>query len=172
MMIADATTPGEVPKEPIALHFCEVDDLFEQERYQGGRALHANVRSVRGDDGKSMQDRRFVFKICPRAAWDAAVTAGVYAGSPDDTRDGFIHLSSGDQLQGTAAKHFLGQKDLLLVTFAANDLGAALRWEPSRGGALFPHLYGTLDPNAARTLRPLALDAAGVPIIPGVIDPC
>ncbi len=119
-----------------------------------------------------MLDRGFVFKICSRQAWDAALAEGVYAGSSDDRRDGFIHLSQAAQLQGTAAKHFLGQTDLLLVTFAAADLDGALRWEPSRGGALFPHLYGTLDPKLARAVRPLQLDGAGVPIVPAEPDPC
>lgn len=125
-----------------------------------------------GDGGRPMQDRRFVFKVCPRAAWQAAVTAGVYEGSADDVRDGFIHLSAADQLQGTLAKHFRGMTDLLLITLDTTELGPALRWEPSRGGALFPHLYGPFDPRAAKSIRPLALDASGVPALPGDFDRC
>lgn len=85
-----------------------------------------------------------VYKICPRAAWTAACAVGVYEGSPDDARDGFIHFSFAEQLEATAAKHFVGQTDLVLITVPREALGDALRLEPSRGGALFPHLYGAL----------------------------
>lgn len=95
--------------------------------------------------------------------WEAALAAGSYDGSDDDRRDGFIHLSNSTQLDGTARKHFAGQAELILVAFSSRDLGAALRWEPSRGGALFPHLYGALDPASALWTRALPLDADGVP---------
>lgn len=97
-----------------------------------------------------------VFKICPAGAWAAAQAAGHYAGSPDDARDGFIHLSAADQVEATLARHFAGQDGLLLVAFNAADLGG-LRWEASRGGALFPHLYGVLATGAARWVKPLPL---------------
>ena len=85
-----------------------------------------------------------VYKIVPRPLWDAARAAGRFDGSADDARSGFIHLSAADQLAGTAAKHFAGAADLILVAVSVPALGAALRWEPSRGGALFPHLYRRL----------------------------
>ncbi len=106
-----------------------------------------------------------VYKILPSADWAAAVAAGVYAGSADDARDGFIHLSTAEQLAGTAARHFRDKPGLVLVAFEAAALGEALRWELSRGGALFPHLYGALLPPLAQWQKPLPLGADGVPII-------
>lgn len=108
-----------------------------------------------------------VYKILPRRAWQAALAAGRYDGSADDARDGFIHLSAADQLAGTAAKYFRGEPDLVLVTFAADALGPALRWEPSRGGDLFPHVYGALDPASAVAVEDLPLGPDGVPLVPG-----
>lgn len=90
-----------------------------------------------------------VYKICRGAEWQAAIAAGRYDGSPDDVRDGFIHLSTAEQLEGTLARHFHGIDDLVVIAFDAATLGTALRWEPSRGGALFPHLYGSLAPRDA-----------------------
>ena len=107
-----------------------------------------------------------VFKIAPRAEWETACRAGRYDGSLADIRDGFIHLSARHQLAGTAAKHFRAIPDLLLIAFEVRRLGSTLKWEPSRGGELFPHVYGTLDPAAALWTRPLPLDAAGVAILP------
>jgi uncharacterized protein (DUF952 family) len=104
-----------------------------------------------------------IYKILPRADWEAAIAAGAYRGSADDVRDGFIHLSAADQAQATADKYFRGQADLLLVAFEAEALGVALKWEPSRGGALFPHLYAPLPTNAAVETRSLSLDAEGAP---------
>ena len=107
-----------------------------------------------------------VYKILEAAAWRAAVASGRYDGSADDARDGFIHLSTAAQLAGTAERHFRGQTDLVLVALDAVSLGAALKWEPSRGGALFPHLYGPLDVSAALSVVPMPLDQRGVPVIP------
>ena len=103
-----------------------------------------------------------VFKITGRAEWAAAQAAGVYSGAPVDLADGFIHFSTGTQVRETAAKHFAGRDDLLLVALDTVGLGPALKWEPSRGGALFPHLYGTFDPSDAAWVRPLPLGADGV----------
>lgn len=86
-----------------------------------------------------------VYKICPAPLWRDAERAGVFRGSEHDRRDGFIHFSSAEQVAETAARHFAGQPDLLLISVDADRLGDFLRWEPSRGGALFPHLYGDLD---------------------------
>lgn len=89
-----------------------------------------------------------IYKICGRAEWAAAKAAGVYAGSADDVRDGFIHFSTLDQVPGTQARHFAGRADLVLVTVRVAVLGSALKWEASRGGALFPHLYAALPLDA------------------------
>jgi uncharacterized protein (DUF952 family) len=103
-----------------------------------------------------------VFKIVDAEEWRTAVAAGIYHGSSDDRASGFIHFSARHQLAATAARHFAGRHGLLLAAFAAADLGPALVWEPSRGGDLFPHLYGSLDPAAARWVRPLPLGVDGV----------
>jgi uncharacterized protein (DUF952 family) len=106
---------------------------------------------------------RLVYKICPRADWTAAVSAGVYNGSPVDLSDGFIHFSTAAQAPDTAARHFAGQHDLVLVQVDTARLPAgALVWEPSRGDALFPHLYAPLPVDAARRIDPLPWrDGAG-----------
>jgi uncharacterized protein (DUF952 family) len=98
-------------------------------------------------------DKQLVYKICARAEWDAAISAGSYAGSADDARDGFIHFSTAEQVPATAAKYFAGRSDLVLVEVDAAQLGSALRFEPSRGGALFPHLYGVLPLAAVVSTR-------------------
>jgi uncharacterized protein (DUF952 family) len=110
-----------------------------------------------------------VYKILPRNAWEAARGAGRFEGSPVDLQDGFIHFSTAAQAPETAARHFAGQDGLVIVGFDAADLGEALRWEPSRGGALFPHLYGVLDPVLALEVRPLSLGADGAPQVGALI---
>ncbi len=85
-----------------------------------------------------------VYKILPRQDWTEAQARGGYGGAPIDRADGFIHLSAADQVAETLRLHFAGQADLVIVGFEAEALGDALRWEASRGGALFPHLYGPL----------------------------
>ena len=99
-----------------------------------------------------------IYKILADAAYDAAKSEDLLVGTADDLRDGFIHLSAGHQVAGTLAKHFSGQEDLLLLTVDAERLGPALKWEESRGGDLFPHLYGPLRLDAVVAAEPLALD--------------
>jgi len=79
-----------------------------------------------------------LFKICGRLVWHEAERAGVFTGAGADLRDGYIHFSTADQVAETAARHFAGHDDLVIVAVEADQLGAALAWEPSRGGALFP----------------------------------
>ncbi|HEY6560187.1 MAG TPA: DUF952 domain-containing protein [Polyangiaceae bacterium] len=100
----------------------------------------------------------FVYKICPRAAWHEAEQEGAYRGSADDRRDGFIHLSTASQVPGTAAKYFQGRTDLLLVAVDVSALSASLRYEPARGGELFPHLYADLAVTAVRWVKDLPWD--------------
>ena len=107
-----------------------------------------------------------VFKIVTAAEWRAAERDGIFRGAPVDRSDGYIHLSTAAQVRETAAKHFAGQTDLLLVAYDDAGLGTALKWEPSRGGALFPHLYGMLDPRAARWVKPLPLGRDGKHVFP------
>jgi uncharacterized protein (DUF952 family) len=103
-----------------------------------------------------------IYKIVDRPSWDRAERAGQYHGSPDDLRDGFIHFSTAEQARETAAKYFGSQSGLVIAAISTLDLGASLRWEASRGGALFPHLYGSLAMAAVMWTRPLALGADGL----------
>jgi uncharacterized protein (DUF952 family) len=107
-----------------------------------------------------------IYKICRRPSWSMAEQAGIYAGSEADRRDGFIHFSTAAQLAETAAKHFAGQRDLLLVAVDADALGSPLKWEPSRGGELFPHLYAALPLTAVRWTRPLPEEVDGRRALP------
>ncbi len=108
----------------------------------------------------------FVYKVCPAALWNDAEQARVFRGAPVDLADGYIHFSTAAQLAETLAKHFSGQSDLVLVEVDTARLGDALKWEPSRGGALFPHLYGALDLTAVNRIAPLPLGADGRHILP------
>lgn len=107
-----------------------------------------------------------VYKIISVRLWRDAEAPGSFLGAPVDLADGFIHFSTAAQVRETAAKHFDGQADLLLVSVDAAALGPALRWEPSRGGALFPHLYGPLGLDAVRAVDPLPLGPTGVHLFP------
>ena len=95
-----------------------------------------------------------IYKLCSRALWTEAEAAGVFTGAPVDAHDGYIHFSTAAQLAETAQRHFAGQTDLVLVEVDDTVLGEALRWEPSRGGALFPHLYAALPMTAVRSVKP------------------
>ena len=107
-----------------------------------------------------------IYKICPEALWREAEKAGRFDGAPVDLADGYIHFSTAEQVRETAAKHFDGQRDLLLVAIEAASLGGTLKWEVSRGGALFPHLYAPLDPSAVLWVKPRPAGADGVHIFP------
>jgi uncharacterized protein (DUF952 family) len=106
-------------------------------------------------------NRDLIYHICRREEWAAAEAAGSYAGSSQDRADGFIHFSAADQVAASAAKHRAGQTGLVLLTVEAAALGAAVKWEPSRGGALFPHLYGELPVAAVRRADDLPLGPDG-----------
>ena len=88
---------------------------------------------------------RAIYKICRAAEWAEAPQAATFVGSDTDRRDGFVHFSTRDQVAETAARYFSGVDDLVLVMVDADVLGHRLKWEPARGGALFPHLYGPLE---------------------------
>jgi uncharacterized protein (DUF952 family) len=102
-----------------------------------------------------------IYKICAMPQWAQAQRNGAFRGSAADLADGYIHFSTAAQVADTAAKHFAGMSDLVLVAVAAEDLGDALKWETSRGGALFPHLYGPLPLTAVRWVQALRLDDDG-----------
>jgi uncharacterized protein (DUF952 family) len=107
-----------------------------------------------------------VYKILSAPAFAEAKRAGRFLGSPDDLRDGFIHLSAAEQLAGTLAKHFAGQDALVLLALNAERLGVDLKWEPSRDGELFPHLYAPLDLAAVLWSKTLTLGNDGTHILP------
>lgn len=107
-----------------------------------------------------------LYKIATAAEWGAAEAAGVYTGAPVDIADGFIHFSDRDTVAETAAKHFAGLTDLVLVAVDPAPLGADLRFEPSRGGRLFPHLYAPLRLSAVLWVRPLPLGVDGRHVFP------
>lgn len=107
-----------------------------------------------------------IYKVCSASAWREAERQGAFRGSADDRRDGFIHFSTASQVAGTVAKHFAGQTGLFLIAVDADALGEALKWEPSRGGELFPHLYGELDTGAVIEIRDLRVRSDGSHDIP------
>ena len=108
-----------------------------------------------------------IFHVCTKLDWEAAQASGTpYRGSADDLRDGFIHFSAADQVQASVAKHRAGQSDLVLLAVEPGRLGEALKWEPSRGGALFPHLYGPLSAEAVVWTRDLPLGPDGLHVFP------
>jgi uncharacterized protein (DUF952 family) len=109
---------------------------------------------------------RKIYKICPEPAWREAERQGVYRGSTDDARDGFIHFSLASQVAETAHKHFAGQSGLLLIEVDADALGERLRFERSRNDELFPHLYGELDPAAVLSVREMPARSDGTHDIP------
>jgi len=103
-----------------------------------------------------------IFKIAPKALWQEAEAAGIFAGAPIDLADGYIHFSSAETVKETAALYFAGQTDLLLIAVESEDFPEAeMKWEASRGGTLFPHLYGEFPVSKAKWVKPLPLDAEG-----------
>ena len=103
----------------------------------------------------------FVYKVVSQAEWTQAERDGVFRGAEIDHRDGYIHLSSAEHLEKTVALYFAERDDLVLVALEADRLGAALKWEPSRGGALFPHLYATLPLDFVAWSKPFSSGDAG-----------
>jgi uncharacterized protein (DUF952 family) len=110
-----------------------------------------------------------IYKISPEPLWQEARRLGRFVGAPVDKCDGFIHFSTAGQVAETAARHFAGAADLLLIAVDACCLGDALKWEPSRGGALFPHLYGALPLTAVLWVEPLRLAPDGRHVFPAAV---
>lgn len=109
---------------------------------------------------------RWIYHLSRRADWRNAKQSGSYAGSAEDTVDGFLHFSTAGQVIESAAKHRSGERDLVLLEVDADALGEALRWEPSRGGQLFPHLYGVLPVTAVVAEFDLPLGSGGLHVFP------
>jgi len=110
-----------------------------------------------------------IYKVVRTAEWDSAREAGVFNGSADDKRDGFIHLSRAAQLRTTLERHFAGEDGLLLVSLDMGRFGPELNWEPSRGGEYFPHLYGPLKLTLVHCVVPIHHDSDGRAILPSDI---
>lgn len=104
---------------------------------------------------------RIIYHMCRAEEWQAAAVAGEYRGSSQDAADGFIHFSTSDQVRDSAAKHRAGQDGLVLLAVDSGQLGDALKWEPARGGDLFPHLYGPLSILAVLDVHLLPLGEDG-----------
>ena len=134
--------------------------------------LLRNLAGSAGDLNKTLNhlsDQNHVsqiYKICPASAWREAERQGIFRGSRDDARDGFIHFSTAAQVDGTARKHYFGQTGLFLIEVDADALGPALRWERSRNDELFPHLYGELDLGAVRRVISMHARSDGYHDIP------
>ena len=109
---------------------------------------------------------QMIYHMCRADEWAAAVAAGTYRGSSQDLADGFIHFSTAAQIVESARRHRAGQDGLLLVAVGAERLGDRLKWERSRGGDLFPHLYGPLDPAESASVEPLPLGPDGLHVFP------
>jgi uncharacterized protein (DUF952 family) len=107
-----------------------------------------------------------IYKILPRAEWTAAQVAGRFEGSAIDHEDGYIHFSTAAQAAETARRYFVWLKDLVVLEVEGDDQGEALKWEPSRGGDLFPHLYAPLAVDDVRAVHEAPLDEDGVPRMP------
>lgn len=107
-----------------------------------------------------------IYKICPRALWREAEAEGRFKGAPVDLADGFIHFSTASQVAETAARHFAGQDGLLLIAVEGDQLGQALQYEASRGGDLFPHLYGDLPLSAVVSVVEMPVGPEGRHVLP------
>jgi uncharacterized protein (DUF952 family) len=112
-----------------------------------------------------------IYHVCRREEWKAGKAAGVYQGSSQDISDGFIHFSTSAQVRRSAAKHRAGQSGLELLTVEPSALGDFLRWEPSRAGELFPHLYGALLLTAVLRVDDLPLGPDGLHVFPPPFAP-
>ncbi|MCA8970422.1 MAG: DUF952 domain-containing protein [Planctomycetes bacterium] len=110
-----------------------------------------------------------IYHLARGQAWRDARSTGVYEGSTDDRRDGFLHFSTGVQIRESAARHRAGEEDLYLLRVYAADCGDALRWEASRHGDLFPHLYGSLQVSLVQQAEPLPIDEAGAHVFPELV---
>jgi uncharacterized protein (DUF952 family) len=113
---------------------------------------------------------KIIYKICPEPLWREAEKAGIFTGAAIDIIDGYLHFSTGQQVRETAARHFADQDDLLLIAIDGDRLGTELRYEPSRGGDLFPHLYAPLSMSAVLWVKPLPLGDDGRHVFPD-LDP-
>ncbi len=118
---------------------------------------------------KEPKTSNLIYHMCRREEWRLAEAAGAYPGSSQDIADGYIHFSTAEQVAASADKHRAGQDGLVLLTADADRLGNAIKWEPARGGQLFPHLYGSLPVSAVINVSDLPLGADGRHVFPAGI---
>lgn len=111
-----------------------------------------------------------IYKVASAELVREAQDRGVFTGMPVDAADGYIHFSTAEQLGETLRRHFAGQSGLVLFSVRLADLGQAVRWEPSRGGQLFPHLYGPLPMTAVVRSAPIAMDESGAVALPDWVE--
>lgn len=109
-----------------------------------------------------------IYHLARKAGWRDAERSGVYEGTAEDRADGFLHFSTGTQVAESAARHRKGETDIVLIAVDSDGLGDALRWEPARGGELFPHLYGSLPLDSVLWSRPLPLGNDGLHHFPAL----
>ncbi|MFA7429053.1 MAG: DUF952 domain-containing protein [Rhodospirillaceae bacterium] len=121
-------------------------------------------------DRPAPQAGQRLYRLLPAADWRQAVADGAYRGAAHDAADGFIHLSTADQVEETAAKHYGGVPDLMVLTVDSARLDGEVKWEPSRGGKLFPHLYGTVPLEAVLGAELVATDRDGAYTFPHLRD--
>jgi uncharacterized protein (DUF952 family) len=156
----EAWVPGSVVRHAHPGVWVQAPDRSRWFVTNGSRIRERGAPAPAG--GAAPPGDRTVYKIAGRDEWAATERTGVYPGSPADLRDDFVHLSTGEQVRETAAKHFATRDDLVLLDVAVARIDpSALRWEPSRGGALFPHVHGPLRRDAVVRVRDLPLRADG-----------
>jgi uncharacterized protein (DUF952 family) len=156
-MLRMVPLPRFAGEEPVRMR--QADDPLWRNRACRGRTALYPVRRM----------SKPIFKICPRTLWQAAEKAGRFDGMSIDLSDGYIHFSNAEQARETARLHFAGVDDLLLITVDGEALGEELRWEPSRGGQLFPHLYGSLPMSAVLGVAAMPVGPDGVHVFPAGI---
>lgn len=166
------------PRVTWALTPSDVDQPSRSYAFDGGKPTAFSDRG--GGDGALLMAPRslyiramaehMIYHLARAEQWRAAERAGVYHGTDEDTADGFLHFSTAAQVVESARKHRAGERDIILLTVAADDLGTALRWEPARGGDLFPHLYGPLAIDAVRAAASLPLGPDGLHRFPPLDD--
>jgi uncharacterized protein (DUF952 family) len=136
-----------------------------QRKLETSGPVHVQIKAIRHNTAGHMTT---IYKICEATHWAQAQRDGEFRGSAVDFADGYIHFSTAAQVAGTAAKHFAGMSGLVVLAVGAEELGAALKWETSRAGGVFPHLYGTLPLTAVRWTKPLRLDDDGRHVLPAL----
>jgi uncharacterized protein (DUF952 family) len=144
--------------------------IIGMKSHQIGGARPLPLQAKRGEDaGMVMLQRTRVYKILSAEDWAVAEQLG-YTRTALDEGDGYVHLSTREQVHETLRLHYPGQEQVRLLEYIVEEMGQPIRWEESRGGQLFPHLYSTLQINGAKRVWTLQLDADGVPDLPADID--